>query len=138
MNVLTITALFLTLSGCAHTPTGGSTTGMETVPVDEVVTKSLRIVDEEGRTRIQLLTDPYGAYARFEDTSGAPLIQVGINDEEPGPLAVVYLHDQKQGIVQLSLDREGSVAVELIQNGGRITLEVNEQGQTTLHGEDSQ
>jgi hypothetical protein len=107
--------------------------------MEEVVTKSLRIVDEEGRTRIQLYTEPYGAYAHFDDTSGAPLIQVGINDEEPGPLAVVVLHDQNQGMVQLSLDREGSVSVEVLQNGGRVTLEVDAEGNTTIkeQGRDS-
>ncbi len=123
--------LILISMGCAQTSAGGSV-GTAEIPIDEVVTKSLRIVDEEGRTRIQLYTEEYGAYARFQDTAGAPLIQVGINDDAPGPLAVVYLHDQKQGMVQLSLDREGSVAVELLQNGGRVTLEVDAEGQTTI------
>ena len=112
--------------------------GLGSVAFDEVVAKSLQIVDEEGRTRIHLLTEPSGAYARFQDTSGAPLIQIGINDEGPGPLALVFLHDQSHGVVQLSLDQEGSVAVELLQNGGRVTLEVNEQGETTVHEKNSQ
>ena len=134
MNPLLKAGLILVLPGCAHTSTGGSAPGTLT-PTEELVTKSLRVVDEQGQTRIHLQTKPYGAYAVFQDAEGAPLIQVGTNDEE-GPLAVVFLHDQQQGMVQLSLDRTGSIAVELLQNGGRVTLEVNEEGRTTIQGED--
>ena len=88
--------------------------------IDEIVCRSLRVVNADGKTIVSIDTDSNGGYMHIRHASGEEAITMAIADK------------LKEGFVQVwGKDQKGSIQLDAGEDGGRMVI-FNKSGKNVL------
>ena len=90
--------------------------------IDEIVCRSLRVVNADGKTIVSIDTDPYGGYMDIRHASGEDAITMAIGRDKEG-FVQVRRKDQK-GFIQLSTNEYGGV-MSIFNKGDQNVLQAS-------------
>jgi len=89
---------------------------------EDIVARSLRIVDKHGRAMVMLMSDPDGGFIAVTDTTGEPMAMMGCSGDRPGG-AFTVMSDPKTIAGAFRTDRLGQGEFSLrARNNARVIL----------------
>ena len=113
------------LASLSGNPVDAQSQGNKSEPtvIDEIVCRSLRVVNADGKTIVSIDTDSNGGYMDIRHASGEKAITIGIGDKSKEGLVAVWGKDQK-GSIQLNTDEYGGY-MAIFNNGGKNVLQAS-------------